>query len=167
MPGIELDLASQLNQLTMLAQVVLAFVLGGFLGLQREYSGKAAGLRTYTLVTVGAAVFTLASVGGFNEFLALDASRYDPSRIAANIVVGIGFFGAGVIVFRGAHIEGLTTAAGVWTAAAIGMAVGLKLYLLAIFTTLLVFFTLEVLGKSGFEKWLYSRYRPRKSPYEQ
>lgn len=141
-------------QFEMFVQIALAFGLGGLLGLQREYSHKAAGLRTYSLVAVGAALFTIISLNGFNEFLLMDASRYDPSRIASNIVVGIGFLGAGVIIFRGIKVEGLTTAAGMWIAAGIGMAIGVKMYALALFTTFLVFFVLEVLGKFDFESWL-------------
>lgn len=141
-------------QFEMFVQIALAFGLGGLLGLQREYSHKAAGLRTYSLVAVGAALFTIISLNGFNEFLLTGASGYDPSRIASNIVVGIGFLGAGVIIFRGIKIEGLTTAAGMWIAGGIGMAIGVKMYALAIFTTFLVFLVLEVLGKFDFESWL-------------
>lgn len=149
------------TQTEMLVQILVAFALGGILGLQREYSGKAAGLRTYSLVAMGAALFTIVSLNGFNEFLALDASRYDPSRIASNIVVGIGFLGAGVIIFRGMRIEGLTTAAGMWVAAGIGMAVGVKMYTLAIFTTLVVFFTLEIVSRV--EDWIQARRRKASS----
>lgn len=141
-------------QFEMFVQIALAFGLGGLLGLQREYSHKAAGLRTYSLVAVGAALFTIISLNGFNEFLLAGSSGYDPSRIASNIVVGIGFLGAGVIIFRGIKIEGLTTAAGMWIAGGIGMAIGVKMYALAIFTTFLVFLVLEVLGKFDFESWL-------------
>ncbi|MDP4010569.1 MAG: MgtC/SapB family protein [Candidatus Spechtbacteria bacterium] len=134
-------------------------MLGSILGAQREYTGKAAGLRTYSLVAVGACLFTVISRGGFNEFL-VDASRYDPSRIASNVVVGIGFLGAGVIILRGVRIEGLTTAAGLWVSAGIGMAVGVEMYGVAIFTTVLVFGILEVLGKFDIEEWLlHSRRR--------
>jgi len=132
-------------------QILLAFILGGLLGAQREYIGKAAGMRTYTLVSTGAALFTIISKGGFNEFL-VDASRYDPSRIASNIVVGIGFLGAGVIIFRGGvKVEGLTTAAGLWVAAGIGMAVAVGMYGLAIFTTIMAFLILEFLGRFDLE----------------
>ena len=139
-------------------QVLLALLLGAILGMQREYTGKAAGLRTYSLVAVGAALFTIISRGGFNEFL-VDASRYDPSRIASNVVVGIGFLGAGVVILRGVRIEGLTTAAGLWVSAGIGMAVGVQMYGVAIFTTALVFLILEVLGKFDIEEWLLHKRR--------
>lgn len=137
-------------------QIMLAFLLGSLLGLQREYVGKAAGLRTYTLVTMGATLFTIISKTGFNEFLA-DPSRYDPSRIASNIVTGIGFLGAGVIIFRGNKVEGLTTAAGLWVAAAIGMAIGTEMYSTAVFATVLTFLILEFLNRVEVEKWLAVR----------
>ncbi|MEX0869875.1 MAG: MgtC/SapB family protein [Candidatus Spechtbacterales bacterium] len=131
--------------------ILLAFALGSVLGMQREYSGKPAGLRTYALVATGAALFTVISRAGFNEFL-VDPSRFDPSRIASNIVTGIGFLGAGVILVKGAKVQGLTTAAGLWVAAAIGMATGVKMYGLAIFTTILVYVALELFGKVSFDK---------------
>lgn len=137
-------------------QILLAFVLGLVLGLQREYSEKPAGLRTYSLVATGAALFTIISKTGFNEFL-IDASRYDPARIASNVVVGIGFLGAGVIVLRREKIEGLTTAAGLWVSAGIGMAVGAEMYGLAVFTTLLSVAILEILGRTELEKLLHIR----------
>jgi putative Mg2+ transporter-C (MgtC) family protein len=122
----------------------VALMLGVALGLQREFRGKAAGMRTYGLVTLGACLFTYISVFGFAE-----TGGSDPARVAANIVVGIGFLGAGLIIFRPEqqHIEGLTTAAGMWVAAAVGMAVGLAMYQEAIVVTLLTLFTLEVLAK--------------------
>lgn len=135
-------------------QILLAFTLGFILGLQREYSEKPAGLRTYSLVATGAALFTIISRTGFNEFL-VDASSYDPARIASNVVVGIGFLGAGVIVLRREKIEGLTTAAGLWVSAGLGMAVGVKMYGLAIFATVLSVIILEILGRTEIEEWLH------------
>ena len=124
-------------------QMVLALVLGSILGAQREYMGKAAGLRTYALVTFGSALFTHLSQVGFTGG---EGVQFDPSRVASQVVVGIGFLGAGLIIFRGVHVEGLTTAAGLWAAAAVGMAVGVGFYGMAISATILVFFTLSVLG---------------------
>lgn len=138
------------------AQIVLAFLLGLALGIEREYVGKAAGMRTYSLISVGAALFTIISKSGFQEFM-VDFSRYDPSRIASNIVVGIGFLGAGVIVLRGAKVEGLTTAAGMWVSAGIGMAVGVELYELATFTAILAFFILSILNRIDVDAWLLKR----------
>jgi len=118
-----------------LFQIFLAAVLGMVIGFEREKMGKPAGLRTYTLVSMGSALFTILSVGGFSQFIG--NTSYDPSRIAGQIVVGIGFLGAGIIFFTKTEVRGLTTAAGVWVSAAIGMAVGLRFYILAVFTTVL------------------------------
>ena len=101
------------EQLYYLGQIVLAIVLGGILGWQREVRGKAAGARTYALVTAGAALFTILSAYGF------EGSQVDTSRVASQIVIGIGFLGAGTIMQRERHIEGLTTAAGLWMSAAV------------------------------------------------
>ena len=107
-------------------RLVVAAALTGLVGLEREWRERAAGLRTHTLVGVGSALFTLVSAYGFNEFLVGNTNvvRTDPTRIAAQIVTGIGFLGAGAILRQGLAIRGLTTAAGLWVAAAIGMAVG-------------------------------------------
>jgi putative Mg2+ transporter-C (MgtC) family protein len=111
-----------------LLRVVVAAVLGGAIGLERELDEKAAGLRTHMLVSVGSALFTLVSAYGFSGILSHSGSqvlvRLDPSRIAAQIVTGIGFLGAGVIFRQGFTIRGLTTAASLWLVAAIGMAAG-------------------------------------------
>ena len=129
-------------------QILLAIILGGLIGWQRERLGKSAGARTYALVTAGAALFTLLSVNAFAA---------QPAIVAAQIVTGIGFLGAGSILHRESRIEGLTTAAGLWIAAAIGMSVGLKYYLLSVLGTLIVllvlFFDSEKLaGKKEIEK---------------
>jgi putative Mg2+ transporter-C (MgtC) family protein len=102
-------------------RVVVAAALGGAIGLERELDEKAAGLRTHVLVSVGAALFTLVGAYGFGEFA---RGSIDPSRIAAQIVTGVGFLGAGVIFRQGFTIRGLTTAASLWLVAAIGMAAG-------------------------------------------
>jgi len=111
-----------------LLRLAVAAVLGGVIGLERELDEKAAGLRTHMLVSAGAALFTLVSAYGFSDILAVSGSqvlvRLDPSRIAAQIVTGIGFLGAGVIFRQGFTIRGLTTAASLWLVAAIGMASG-------------------------------------------
>ncbi len=115
-----------------LMRLVLALVLGALIGLERESVEKPAGLRTHTLVTLGAALFTLISKEGFF------GSGADPARIASNIVVGIGFLGAGTIWRSGVTVTGLTTAATLWTSAAIGTAVGAGFYLGAVSATALV-----------------------------
>lgn len=123
-------------------QLFLAFLLGAFLGFEREWRRKAAGLRTYSLVALGACLFTIISIYGFRE---TGASGFDPSRIASQIVTGIGFIGAGVIFTRGDITRGLTTAAGLWLSAAIGVAVGTGMYAPAYFATGLGIFILGVL----------------------
>lgn len=123
-------------------QLVLAAFLGGFIGLERFLARRVAGMRTYALVSLGSALFSILSKTAFQEFLGI--SSFDPSRIASQVVVGIGFLGAGVIIFHKSKLQGLTTAAGLWVAAAIGMSVGYKLYALALFTTILVILILTV-----------------------
>ena len=117
-----------------LIRMLLASLLGGVVGLERDIHGRAAGLRTHLLVSLGAAVFTILS-----EFISKNAGTSgfpsDPGRIAAQIVTGIGFLGAGVIIKEGVNVRGLTTAACLWTVAAIGMAAGSGYYEIAIFTT--------------------------------
>ncbi|HRY36686.1 MAG TPA: MgtC/SapB family protein [Candidatus Magasanikbacteria bacterium] len=124
-----IDQTSIIQSLIYFGQIFLAVLLGGLVGIQREKIGKAAGVRTYALVTGGAALFTLISTVIFPD---------DPARIAAQIVVGIGFLGAGAILHKDDKISGLTTAAGLWMMAAVGMAVGLQQYLLAFLVSLLV-----------------------------
>jgi putative Mg2+ transporter-C (MgtC) family protein len=113
----------------------LAFVLSSFIGLEREWRQKSAGLRTHTLVGVGAALFLIISKYGFSDVLG-PRVILDPSRVAAQIVTGIGFIGGGLIFVRGDAVRGLTTAAIVWITAAIGMACGAGLPLLALGATL-------------------------------
>ena len=117
--------------------LLLAALLGGLIGLEREYMRKEAGLRTYSLVSLGAALFTIISYQSFELFSGQTGIDFDPSRIIGQIVLGIGFLGAGLIILRGSHVEGLTTAAGLWAAAAIGVAVGIGFYFLAIFAAFL------------------------------
>jgi len=119
-----------------LGELTLAFVLSALVGLEREIRQKSAGLRTYTLVGVAAALFMLISKYGFMDVLANSRIVVDPSRIAAQVVSGIGFIGGGVIFMRRDVVRGLTTAASVWMTAALGMACGAGLPILAIATTL-------------------------------
>lgn len=123
-------------------QLVLAVILGGLLGFEREYNRKEAGLRTFALVCLGAAFFTIIAYDSVRIFFEKPPVGFDPSRIIGQIVLGIGFLGAGLIVYRESHVEGLTTAAGLWVAAAIGAAVGAKLYFPAVFATFLALFVL-------------------------
>jgi putative Mg2+ transporter-C (MgtC) family protein len=107
-----------------LGELALAFLLSALIGLEREIKQKNAGLRTYTLVGVAAALFMLISKYGFMDVLAPSRVVLDPSRVAAQVVSGIGFVGAGVIFMRRDVVRGLTTAASVWVTAALGMACG-------------------------------------------
>ncbi len=128
--------------LSIFFQLFLAFLLGALLGFEREWRRKAAGLRTYSLVALGACLFTVISLYGFHG---ASGTSLDPSRIASQVVVGIGFIGAGVIFSKGDVVRGLTTAAGLWLSAAIGVAVGVKMFAVALFATLLGVFILSVL----------------------
>lgn len=116
-----------------------AFLLSAAIGLEREVRHKSAGLRTYTLVGTTAALFLLVSKYGFMDVLAKELVVLDPSRVAAQIVTGIGFIGAGLIFVRGDRVKGLTTAATVWLVTAVGMACGAGLLLLALAVTLAYF----------------------------
>ena len=127
------------SQSEMFLQLVLAMVLGLLLGAERSIAGKNAGMRTYALVALGSCAFVIIStvVGAANHLI---FNSFDPLRVTAGVVTGVGFLGAGLIIFQeGAHskLKGLTTAAGLWVAAAIGVATGFKMYPMAIFVTLL------------------------------
>lgn len=122
----------------LIARILLSALLGGTIGLERELRDRAAGFRTHILVAVGAAAFTVASVHGFDSFFTETAAsnvRIDPGRIAAQVVSGIGFLGAGAIIRHGISVRGLTTAASLWAAAAVGLAAGIGMYALAAVTT--------------------------------
>ncbi|NOK22303.1 MgtC/SapB family protein [Corallococcus carmarthensis] len=132
----------------LIGRLVLATLLGGVLGVEREARSQAAGLRTHTLVALGACCFTLSSVYT-EELLRTGANpsgtQTDISRIASQIVVGIGFLGAGVILRHGTSVRGLTTAANLWVTAAVGLACGLGLYVAASATVALALLSLVVL----------------------
>jgi putative Mg2+ transporter-C (MgtC) family protein len=138
----------------------LAGVLGGAIGVERELRDREAGIRTHLLVSLGSALFTLVSAYGFHEFLASGDAvvRADPTRIAAQIVTGIGFLGAGAIIREGLSVRGLTTAATLWVVAAIGMACGAGWYVPALVTTLFTILALGPLRIAAY-KWL-ARIKP-------
>ena len=123
----------------MVLRLALAAVLGGLIGAEREYRSKVAGTRTHLLVALGAALMMLVSQHGFG-------GNGDPGRVAAQIVSGIGFIGAGAIMVNKHAVHGLTTAAGIWVSAGIGMATAAGLYMLAIATTVFALVGLEVFG---------------------
>ncbi len=126
-------------------RIFVAAMLGGAIGLEREYRAKEAGLRTHFLVALGSALFMIVSAYGFDEIKLGEEQRWDIARIAAQVVTGIGFIGAGTIIFHKSEnvIRGLTTAAGVWVTAAIGLACGGGMYILATVSTALVLIGLE------------------------
>ncbi len=128
--------------LTVFFQLTLALVLGALVGLERTVAGKEAGMRTFALVTIGSCLFV--TVGDIVAQHAASEFSFDPLRMASSIVTGIGFLGAGLIIFQH-ELKGLTTAAALWVSAAIGIAIGFKLYLIAVFATFLTLFVFIVL----------------------
>ena len=133
-----------LEQLKLLIPIAVAIVLGFALGFERKQMAKEAGIRTHTIVCMGSALMMVIS-----KFAFTDVGDFDPARMAAQIITGIGFLGAGIIVYRKNSIYGLTTAAGVWATAGIGMAAGAELYALAVGATILMiaiqcFFHLQI-----------------------
>ena len=143
-----------------LLRLSMAAALGGAIGMERELRERQAGLRTHLVVCLGSALFTLVSAYGFHEFLVSGGSlvRTDPTRIAAQIVSGIGFLGAGAIIRQGLSVRGLTTAATLWLVAAIGMATGAGYYSAALFTTVGAMLTLGPLRIAAYK--IVHRYRP-------
>jgi len=127
-----------LSNLEIIARLILAAVLSGLIGVERERLLWAAGLRTHMLVGVGACLIIIVSAFGFSDVLGTKNVVLDPSRIAAQVVSGIGFLGAGTILLRGEVVKGLTTAASLWAVAAIGLAIGSGLYVAGIATTLIL-----------------------------
>lgn len=118
----------------MIARLLLAVALGGLIGFERELTHRPAGLRTHMLVSMGAAIFTIISIS-FGE---------DPARVAAGVVTGIGFLGAGSIIALRGHVQGITTAATLWVVASIGLGVGVGEYALSIIGAVLVFAILQI-----------------------
>lgn len=119
-------------------RIFIAGLLGGLIGFEREFRAKEAGVRTHFVVALGSALFMIISQFAFT-------GRYDAARVAAQVVSGIGFIGAGVIIFQKNAIRGVTTAAGLWVAAAIGLSCGAAMYSVAIAATLMTIFVLETM----------------------
>ena len=130
----------------LITRIVIAGLLGGIIGAEREFRAKIAGTRTHLLVAVGAALMMIVSRYGFD-------GQGDPGRVAAQIVSGIGFIGAGAIMVNRHAVHGLTTAAGIWVAAGIGMAVASGMYAIGIATTLISLIGLEVFG------WIFRKHK--------
>ena len=141
------------SDLELLGRLLLAAVLGGAIGAERELNDQAAGLRTHMLLTIGACLFTLVSAYGFGS------GPRDPSRLAAQIVTGIGFLGGGAIVRHGLTVKGLTTAASIWATASVGVAVGAGQYVLGVGGAVLVSVTLLGLRRLSalLQRWGVSR----------
>lgn len=148
-----------IDNLHLTVRLLLAMLLGGLVGLEREQANHPAGLRTHILVCLGSSLIMLLSVYGFADFVYEGNVRVDPARLATAVITGVGFLGAGTIIFTGKSIAGLTTAASLWVVAAIGLAVGAGFYFPAIVTTLLVIINLTVFNK------LEQRYFAGKRPH--
>jgi len=136
----ELTLIQNLN---IFLQLIVAALLGGIIGIERSVSHKTAGMRTYALVSMSAALFIVISNVVTAQYIGI--TNFDPLRVASQVIVGIGFIGAGLIIFKRSKLRGLTTAAGLWMAAGIGMAVGYKLYAIAIFVSTLTIFIFTIM----------------------
>ena len=127
-------------------RLFIAGILGSIIGLDREYRAKEAGYRTHFLVSLGSALIMIVSQHGFSEILDTPNVNLDPSRIASQVVTGIGFIGAGTIILHKQIVRGLTTAAGIWATSGIGLALGAGMYELGISATILTLIGLEVLS---------------------
>jgi len=128
-------------------KLLLAILLGGIIGVERESLGKPAGSRTYALIALGSTLFTIISIQGFGQF-----PNAIPGAMAGQIVTGIGFLGAGLIIFHKEKLEGLTTAAALWAVAAVGVTIGIGWYWVAVIATLLIFLLLFIVHKIEFSK---------------
>ena len=126
------------TQAELLCRIIIAGICGGIIGYERKNRNKEAGIRTHMIVALGASLIMIVSKYGFADILGEQGIALDPSRIAAQIVTGVGFLGAGMIFMRKNTISGLTTSAGIWATSAIGMSIGSGLYLLGIVTTVLI-----------------------------
>jgi len=127
-----------MEQWEYLLRIFLACLCGGLIGLERSRRQKEAGIRTHVILALGAALMMVISKYGFVDVVILHDVSLDPSRIAANVISGVSFLGAGVIFVRGGSIKGLTTAAGIWTTAGIGLALGAGMYALGLISTALI-----------------------------
>ena len=127
-------------------RLFLAGIMGAIIGLDREYRAKEAGYRTHFLVSLGSALIMIVSQHGFGEILDTPNVNLDPSRIASQVVTGIGFIGAGTIILHKQIVRGLTTPAGIWATSGIGLAIGAGMYTLGISATILTLIGLEVLS---------------------
>ncbi len=155
-----LEYVADFNPVTVVIRVILAAIAGALVGAEREYHGRAAGLRTHMMVALGAALTTMLGLYAVQEL----GVASDPLRVGAQVISGVGFIGAGTILLRGGgtRITGLTTAAGLWTAASIGLAVGMGFYLGAFLTVFAVMLTFTLITRV---EHLMNRKRQRMAIY--
>lgn len=132
-----------ISNLELILRILSSAIVGGIIGIEREAHNRPAGFRTHILVTMGAALIMLISTQGFPGM----EGKFDPSRIAAQVVSGVGFLGAGTIIITGHEIKGLTTAASLWVCAGVGLAIGAGFYMGGLVTALIVFISLSVLSR--------------------
>lgn len=137
-----------------LPKILLAIFCGSLIGLERELKEKPAGMRTYMLICTGATLFTLVGIHFTENW---EEGISDPMRVAAQIVTGVGFLGAGTIIFARGYIHGLTSAAAIWMSAAIGMAIGIGMLVFSVVVTLVIVLSLMVLGRVEFTLGLKGR----------
>lgn len=128
----------QLSVVECLLRIIIAGLCGAMIGSERSKRQKEAGLRTHMIVAIGSALIMIVSKYGFTDIPAIESMKVDASRIASNVVTGVSFLGAGVIFLRGGAVSGLTTAAGIWATAAVGMCTGSGLYIVGVCTTLII-----------------------------
>lgn len=131
----------------LIMRLIVSCVCGGFIGLERSRRQKDAGIRTHLIVALGSALAMIVSKYGFFDLLEFEGLRADASRIASNVITGVGFLGAGVIFIKDVSIKGLTTAAGIWSTAAVGLAVGSGMYTIGIAATVLMIIMQLILHK--------------------
>lgn len=136
-----------IGELDLTIRMIAATAMGGLIGFEREWNNHAAGLRTHMLVCTGSAAIMLLSIYGFSEFADEFNVRMDPARLAAQVITGVGFLGAGAIMRNGSTVSGLTTAASIWVVAAIGLCIGAGSFYLAGLSTFIVLVSLFLLNK--------------------
>lgn len=156
-----IDFLGNSESLQFFGQLVLAAFLGALLGIEREAARKTAGMRTFALVATGSALFSIVSLHPFLTYGTTVVAGANLTQIASQIVTGVGFIGAGIIFSGKSGVSGITTAAGLWLAAAIGMSVGFGFYLLSVFATSLALFIFVVLW--WVEEKLFKKGQPRRS----
>lgn len=140
-----------------LIQLIVAVLFGAIIGLEREYKGKEAGLQTYSLVSLGSCLLVVIGFNILEMFSYAAGINFDPLRLILAVATGIGFIGGGVIIHKEAKVEGITTAAGLWAAAAIGVAVGTRLYLVAF--SALILSTIILIGFGELEKKIFKNHK--------